>query len=133
VKTESALLALTILLRCHGIGADPEQIRHHIGSPRIGVPEMLRCAKQMNLKVRLVPTHWERLASTPLPGIAVLRDGTFLILGKAADDKVLVHRPSEPRPGTMSKEEFETIWSGELILATSRVGLPDASSRFDVS
>jgi subfamily B ATP-binding cassette protein HlyB/CyaB len=133
VKTDSALLALTILLRCHGIGADPEQIRHRIGSPRIGVPEMLRCAKEMDLKARLVSTRWERLTSTPLPGIAVLRDGTFLILGKAAADKVLVHLPSEPRPGTMTKEEFETLWSGELILATRRVSLSDAASRFDIS
>ena len=105
-KTESALLALTILLRCHGIGAEPDQIRHRIGSPRIGVPEMLRCARDMELKARLLSTRWERLASTPLPGIAVLRDGTFLILGKVASDRVLVQRPTEQRPDTMTREEF---------------------------
>jgi subfamily B ATP-binding cassette protein HlyB/CyaB len=132
-KTESALLALTILLRCHGVGAEPEQIRHRIGSPRIGVPEMLRCAKEMDLKARLLATRWERLVSTPLPGIAVLRDSTFLILGKAASDKVLVQRPTEARPDTMTKEEFEAVWTGELILATRRVGLSDLSRRFDIS
>jgi subfamily B ATP-binding cassette protein HlyB/CyaB len=132
-KTESALLALTILLRCHGIGAEPDQIRHRIGSPRIGVPEMLRCAMEMELKARLLSTRWERLASTPLPGIAVLRDGTFLILGKVASDKVLVQRPTEPRPDTMTREEFEAVWTGELILATRRVNLSDLSGRFDIS
>jgi subfamily B ATP-binding cassette protein HlyB/CyaB len=132
-KTESALVALTILLRCHGIGAEPDQIRHRIGSPRIGVPEMLRCAREMELKARLLSTRWERLAFTPLPGIAVLRDGTFLILGKAASDKVLVQRPTEPRPETMTREEFEAVWTGELILATRRVALSDLSGRFDIS
>jgi subfamily B ATP-binding cassette protein HlyB/CyaB len=132
-KTESALLALTILLRCYGVGAEPDQIRHHIGSPRIGVPEMLRCAMDMELKARLLSTRWERLESTPLPGIAVLRDGTFLILGKAASDKVLVQRPTEQRPDTMTREEFEAVWTGELILATRRVGLSDLSGRFDIS
>jgi ATP-binding cassette, subfamily B, bacterial HlyB/CyaB len=132
-NTESALLALTILLRCHGVGADPDQIRHRIGSARIGVPEMLRCLKQMDLRARLLQTGWERLASTPLPGIAVLRDGSFLILGKVAPDKVLVQRQGEPTPGTMSKEEFESVWSGQLILAARRVGLSDLSGRFDIS
>src|SRR5262249_25476456 len=112
--TESALLSLVILLRCHGIGAEPEQIRHRIGSPRIGVAEMLRCAKEMELKARLLSTDWERLASTPLPGIAMLRDGSFLILGRAAPDKVLVQRPTEQRPETLTREEFEAIWSGGL-------------------
>ncbi len=132
-KSESALLAMTILLRCHGVGADPEQIRHRIGTPRIGVPEVLRCLKDMDLKARLLQTRWERLASTPLPGIAVLRDGSFLILGKVASDKVLVQRPGEPSPEAMSKEEFESVWSGQLILAARRVGLSDLAGRFDIS
>jgi subfamily B ATP-binding cassette protein HlyB/CyaB len=132
-QTESALLALVILLRCHGIGAEPEQIRHRIGSPRIGVAEMLRCAKEMDLKARALSTHWERLATTPLPGIAVLRDGSFLILGRAAPDKVLVQRPMEPRPETMTREEFEAIWSGGLVLMARRAGLTDLARRFDIT
>ena len=80
--TESGLAALVLLLRFHGIGADPEQIRHRIGV-EIGVPEMLRCAKEFGLKARAYQSNWQRLTKTPLPGIAVLRDGRFLILGKA--------------------------------------------------
>ena len=48
---ESGLGALVLLLRFHGIGADPEQIRHRFGAD-IGVPEMLRCAKEFGLKAR---------------------------------------------------------------------------------
>jgi subfamily B ATP-binding cassette protein HlyB/CyaB len=132
-QTEAALLSLVILLRCHGIGAEPEQIRHRIGSPRIGVAEMLRCAKEMDLKARALSTRWERLATTPLPGIAVLRDGSFLILGRAAPDKVLLQRPMEPRPETMTREEFEAIWSGGLVLMARRAGLTDLARRFDIT
>jgi ATP-binding cassette, subfamily B, bacterial HlyB/CyaB len=132
-QAESALLALVILLRCHGIGAEPEQIRHRIGSGRIGISEMLRCAKEMELKARVLSTSWDRLEKTPLPGIAMLRDGGFLILGRAAPDKVLVHRPTEQRPETMTREEFEAIWSGGLILMARRAGLTDLSRRFDIT
>src|SRR4029077_10713759 len=83
---DSGLVALVMLLRCHGIGAESGQIRHRCGTVTIGITEMLRCAKDLGLKARAPTTKWDRLASTPLPGIAALRDGGFLILGKVAED-----------------------------------------------
>jgi len=130
---ESALVSLTILLRCHGVGVEPEQIRHRVGAAHIGVVEMLRCAKDMGLKARVVSTRWERLASTPLPGIAMLRDGGFSVLGKAAEDKVLVQHPAAPRPETMTRAQFEAIWTGGLVLMSRRTALSDVSRRFDIS
>jgi subfamily B ATP-binding cassette protein HlyB/CyaB len=44
-SADPGLLALVMLLRFHGLGADPEQIRHRFGRGTIGIPEMLRCAK----------------------------------------------------------------------------------------
>ena len=64
---------------------------------------MLRCAKELGLKARAPTTSWNRLASTPLPGIAALRDGGFLLLGKVADDKALIQHPSSPRPEAMRR------------------------------
>ena len=128
---ESGLAALVLLLRLHGVGADSEQIRHHFGDD-MGVAEMLRCAKQFGLKARVYHSKWQRLTATPLPGIAVLRDGRFLLLGKASEDQILVQNPSSPRPMLMSRAEFEAVWDGRLVLMTRRVGLTDLSRRFDI-
>src|SRR5262249_17595882 len=76
---------------------------------------------------------WERLANTPLPGIAVLRGGGFIILGKVAGDQVLVHRPSSPRPEEMTRAEFEAIWDGRLVLMARRASLTELSRRFDIT
>src|SRR5439155_5992286 len=114
------LAALVALLRFHGLGADPRQIHHSFGAKAIGVSEMLRCAKQLGLKARAVTTRWERLARTPLPAIAPLRGGGFLILGKVADDKALVQSPVSPRPSMMSRDEFEAVWDGRLVLMARR-------------
>jgi ABC-type bacteriocin/lantibiotic exporter with double-glycine peptidase domain len=57
---------------------------------------MLRCAKELGLKARSYKTSWARLGSTPLPGIAVLRDGGFLFLGKVGDDKAIVQARCKP-------------------------------------
>jgi subfamily B ATP-binding cassette protein HlyB/CyaB len=129
---DSALGALVMLLRFHGVGADAEQIRHRLGLTRIGVTEMVRCAKQLGLKAEARRSNWERLTGTPLPGIASMRDGTFLIVGKASEDKALVQRPSS-RPEVIPRAEFEALWDGRLVLMARRASLLDLSRRFDIT
>src|SRR5216684_5802311 len=131
--TDQGLAALVALLRFHGLGADPEQIRHSFGTNAIGVSEMLRCAKELGLKARAVTTSWERIERTPLPAIAPLRDGRFLIVGKVSDEKALVQSPVSPRPSMMSRAEFEAVWDGRLVLMARRAGLADLGRRFDVT
>ena len=78
-------------------------------------------------------TKWERLAKTPLPGIAALRDGSFLLLGKAGEDKIIVHAPDSPRPTLMTRAELEAVWDGRLVLMTKRAALTDLARRFDIT
>lgn len=130
---DSGLPALVTLLRCHGIATDPEQVRHQLGVTRVDVTSMLRCAKDFGLKARIQKTNWDRLAVTPLPGIAVLRDGRFLILGKVIDDKLLVQWPMVPRPETITRAELEAIWDGNVVLMARRASLTDLSQRFDIT
>jgi subfamily B ATP-binding cassette protein HlyB/CyaB len=130
---DQGLSALVVLLRFHGIGADPKQIAHQFGTAPIRISEMLRCAKQFGLKARAITTKWERLANTPLPGIAVLRDGGFLVLGKTGDDKAIVLSPQSPRPTLMTRAELEAAWTGQLVLITKRAALSDLAQRFDIN
>jgi ATP-binding cassette, subfamily B, bacterial HlyB/CyaB len=130
---DPGLSVLVMLLRLHGIGANPEQIRHRFGGARIGIPEMLRCAREFGLKARERIAGWERLETTPMPAIAALRDGGFLLLGKFCDGKVIVQSPNSPRPALMTKAEFEAVSDGQIVLMTRRAALADMSRRFDVT
>jgi subfamily B ATP-binding cassette protein HlyB/CyaB len=130
---DPGLIALVMLLRFHGVGADPAQIRHQCGTAAIGIADMVRCAKEFGLKAREVRTSWARLTTTPLPAIAALKDGGFLLLGKVGDDKVVVQSPKTPRPELMTKGDLEAIWDGRIVLMTRRASLMDLSRRFDVT
>jgi subfamily B ATP-binding cassette protein HlyB/CyaB len=130
---DPGLAALVMLLRFHGVGADPEQLRHRLGKDAVGVADMVRCAKDMGLKVKSYRTTWERLATTPLPGIAALNDGKFLFIGKVSDDKAIVQSPLSPRPFVMTRVELENIWDGRIVLMARRAGLIELSRRFDIS
>src|SRR5580765_455353 len=130
---DPGLEALVTLLHLKDVAADRGQIRHRLGTDKIGAPEMLRCAKDLGLKARRCQTDWSRLARTPLPAIASLRDGGFLVLAKATQDKVLVQSPQTFRPVLMTQAELLAVWDGGLILMARRAGLSDITRRFDIT
>jgi subfamily B ATP-binding cassette protein HlyB/CyaB len=131
-SADPGLIALVSLLRFHGIGADPDQIRHQLGGVPVGTDAMLRVAKTLALRARVLKTTWGRLAKSSLPAIAVLRDGGFLLLGKVDAERVLVQDPLSPRPTWMTKADFEARWDARLVLIARRAGLLDLDSRFDI-
>ena len=88
-KVHPGLITLVILLRYHGVSTEQTKFGISAEPPAIGVSEMLRCAKELGLKARVLHTGWARLSRTPLPGIAGLHSGGFLIVGKASEDKFL--------------------------------------------
>lgn len=117
-KRDSGLECLALMLRFHQIAADPAQISHQFAGEPIGIEEILRCAKRLKLKARAVEADWKALARMPLPAIAALKDGTFIIIGKAADDALLVQNPLVGRPQNLSRAEFEESWNGRVVLMT---------------
>ena len=132
VRVDSGLACLVLLLRFHGTAAEPEQIRHRLGSTAVGIADMLRCAKALGLKARVVTKDFARLPATALPAITERRDGTFLILGKIVDDKALVQDPLTGRPQLVDRKEFEASWSGRLVVMARRASLAELARRFDV-
>jgi ATP-binding cassette, subfamily B, bacterial HlyB/CyaB len=130
---DPGLAALAMMLQYLGVAADPQQIHHQVSGAAVGASEMLRTAKRLEIKARLVTTTWKRLATTPFPAIACLRDGGFLIVGKTDDHRAVVQAPGAPRPAMMTRAEFEAAWDGRLILMTRRAGLVELTRRFDIT
>lgn len=133
VSTDTGLDALLTLLHLQGVAADRDQLRHRFGAANFGAAEIIRCARSLGLKARTYRTQWSRLSDCPLPAIAMLRDGSFMVIAKASADKVLVQSPQAQRPVFMERDELSVIWDGGLILMTRRAGLSDLGRRFDIT
>jgi subfamily B ATP-binding cassette protein HlyB/CyaB len=58
-KPGSGLACLVLLIRFHGIAVEAEQVRHRLGSlAAVGVAEMLRRVKELQLKARVISAAW---------------------------------------------------------------------------
>src|SRR5580693_2833705 len=109
---DPGLTSFALMLRLLGVAATPEQIAHQLdlGARAMTPSDMLRGAKRLGLKARLVTTRPERLARTPLPAIALTRDGRAFVLAKLADGQALIQDPAEKRPTTLSLEALAALW-----------------------
>ena len=96
--------------------------------------ELLQLAKEFSFKARFVETKWERLDKTALPAIAQSKDNTYFIIGKVAEDKVLIQDPAKGNhPEVLNKEEFMNRWNGRLLMMTCREFINGKNRKFDIS
>src|SRR5262249_15066876 len=129
---DSGLEALVTMLHLQGVAADRERIRHRLATDKIGASEILRCARTLGLKARASRSDWPRLARTPLPAIATLRDGAFMVIARAAGARVRVRRP-DGRPPWRTRDGLGAFGEGGLIRMPRRAGLSDVTRRFDIT
>lgn len=129
---ESGLVAYATLLAIHRIAVDPAQLRHELGHHEPPTAqELLRIAKrQPDVRAKLIESNWAKLDRLPLPAMADGVDGWFL-LGRVNGGEALIQRPGEA-PCKVTREELEGIWSGRLILLTTREGAAGQPGKFDV-
>ena len=128
--SETGLMALSTLLGMHRIAADPRQLRHSLGHHRpLEVDDVLRLAKRQDgVRARALAAGFDRLQRLPLPAMAEGPEGWFLI-GRAAEEEALIHRPGHAVE-KCPRDELERIWSGTLVLITTREGIEGATAPF---
>jgi hemolysin D len=127
----SGLFSLEMLLRFRGATATEEDLRHHIGDGAIGVAEILRGARAYGFVGRSLSTTWDKLAELPLPCIAELHNGGFLLVGKVNQEKALVVAADAKQPTLMERAEFESEWSGRVVLLKQSKAVANLMQRFD--
>jgi subfamily B ATP-binding cassette protein HlyB/CyaB len=132
-SADPGLEAFVTMLHFQGVPAEAEQIGNRLGTAKVGVPEILRCSKALGIRAKIHRTDWSRLAKTPFPAIAIMRDGRLIVVAGASDDTILAQAPETRRPVLMTRAEFLAAWGGELILMTRRAELSELSRRFDMT
>ena len=125
--------ALALALQVLGLPAEAAQIEHEMGRPRmVGDADLLRAARRFPVKAKICASAVARLARTPLPAIARLTSGAYVVLGSVAEDRVLLQGEHDERPVVLSMEDFARAWSGRLILLSKRTTLADPARRFGI-
>jgi ATP-binding cassette, subfamily B, bacterial HlyB/CyaB len=132
---DSGLASFVLLLSFLDRPADPQQLRHLLGkgSERLNADDLVRLGKKLDVRARKVRASTADLAGMPLPAIAALKDGTYVVLVQANHEKALVFAAGAERPQTIPNAEFDASFDGTLVLMTTRERVAGAARAFDVS
>lgn len=128
---QSGLFALEMLLRLRGAIATKEDLRNHLGDGAVGVTEILKGARAYGFVARSFSSTWDKLAELPLPCIAALRNGGFLLLGKVNHENAVVVASNITQPTLMTRAEFEDQWGGRLVLLKHAKAAAENMPRLD--
>lgn len=134
-RMDTALECLIVVARMLGIAAEREQLRraYVVSAAGMDVLTLLRAAKDLSLKARVVRPEREIFAKLPLPAIAILTNGQFAVVAQTDGEKVVIIDPSQPRPFTVTVAKFFEVWSGEIVLLARHFALKEQVRRFGVS
>jgi subfamily B ATP-binding cassette protein HlyB/CyaB len=132
---DEALDCFVALLGFLGKPAEKGQLRHLLGKHGEAVtPEdLVKLAKRLEVKARVVRAGTAGLANYPLPAIACLVGERYTLLLKADDERVLRFDPGQDRPVPQPIGEFGSEYSGQLLLMTTRERIAGAARSFDIS
>ncbi|QDZ06426.1 type I secretion system permease/ATPase [Sphingomonas panacisoli] len=130
---DDGIVALATILAMHRIAVDPAQLRHGLGHFDVtSADDLLRLAKRQDgVRAKRLDANFERLSRIPLPALAVGSEGWF-VLGRVVDGVALIQREGRA-PERLDRSQLQAIWSGTLILITTREGVGGAAGRFDIS
>lgn len=129
----SGLWCLSLLLGVHDIVIDPDQLQHQLGKGVVANAEALvRLARRAGARAKLSNFAASDLLNAPLPAIAEMKDGSFVLVGAARDGQMLIQRPNG-RPTLINQGEFVAEWSGRLVLISSRLQASASMRAFDVT
>lgn len=130
-KDDSGVIALAQILAIHGIVADAAQLRHDVAHRKaLSTTDILRLAQRFpGIKVKARRATWSDLPRIAMPALAYGPEGWFLI-GATNDEYILIQRAGR-KVERVEREALENLWSGELILLTSRESARIARRSFD--
>ena len=78
-------------------------------------------AKRCSVRAEVISPSAEELPTILLPAIAYMRGGKFLVLAAMQGDVLFALDAEEPQPVSLTKQQFLSAWSGELLVFSTRM------------
>lgn len=97
--------------------------------------EIIRTARELNLKVKAGRLKMKRLEKTKLPVIAKLKDGNYILLVSYKDNSWIILNPLKGQPETISENELYPKLNGYFIIIGKNMAENDweSSKKFGFS
>ena len=119
---DSGLSCLVMLAAYYGIPMDEESIKYsqNLYEEKADIKDIILAARRAKLKAKHEKINSEDIKDLSLPAMIKCIDDNFAIVLKASEEKILVAFTTERAPRMLGIDEFDSIYSGDIILFVPR-------------
>ncbi len=95
--------------------------------------ELAKLGKGLGLRFKKRDYDPEELSSLEEPVLALMKDGSWRVLGKGNDQRIMVMNPLSGEAGAVTLDKFIPQWSGECLRVSEPFSLSKGQRRFGLS
>ncbi len=140
MANNSGFISLLMIARHHGIAVDETKLQHEFGLKPFTTETILLAAKRLGMTAKLVEQDPERLDRSPMPAIAIDKEGNFFIAirygyeqGDQSKPRIIIQYPGNPEVKVLDLPAFMELWSGKFIFCISKMNYLRDLTKFDFS
>jgi ATP-binding cassette, subfamily B, bacterial HlyB/CyaB len=137
IKVDTGLQSVILFAKLHDLAITKEFLeftKYTTDENFFDLDDIKRSFKNLNLKSKILHTEkLELLNKFQLPVMAKLKNGQYIIIVRADEEKVLLQNPSKKQPEILKLKDFREIFDNTFILITKRFSLKNKLNKFDFS
>jgi subfamily B ATP-binding cassette protein HlyB/CyaB len=131
---DSGLVCLVAVARVLGVVAEEEAIRRECGldAMPMDTKDLIHAAKFLKLKTKKIMPSFNKMEEQPIPAIALMQDGSYVVLGQCKDGKIVVFNAIEGQSQVVDLTDFIKLWSGQIIAIRKPLTVQELKRRFNI-
>ncbi len=117
-KIDALLKCLTVVFSLNGKAVQENQLKRAYAADGglLSLTELIRASREVGLRAQELKAAKHHLAALPMPFIACIREGEYLVVVKCLDEKVIVYNPFHGVMEQLSAQGLQKEWDGTCIL-----------------
>ena len=121
------------LIQLQGIQAERDRLLAASMEKPKDWKELTQIGKGLGLRFKKRDYDPEELSSLEDPVLALMMDGSWRVLGKGNDQRIMVMNPLSGEAGAVTLDKFISQWSGECLRVSEPFSLSKGQRRFGLS
>lgn len=121
------------LIQLQGIPAERDKLLAASMKKPQDWKELAKLGKELGLRFRKRDYATEELTSLEDPVLAIMKDGSWRVLGKGNNQRIMVMNPLSGEAGAVTLDRFISQWSGYCLSVSEPFSLSKGQRRFGLS
>jgi len=121
------------LIQLQGIPAERDRLLAASKEKPKDWRELAKLGKSLGLRLKKRDYDPEELSSLEDPVLALMKDGSWRVLGKGNDQRIMIMNPLSGEAGAVTLDKFISQWSGECLRVSEPFSLSKGQRRFGLS